>query len=97
LAALYDTAFRSMLAEPAVALDLHDVDAVFLQLRVLQRRRWPQGSALVDAVGLQACDVIAACERTDRPRAESAFEAHARAVERLRGLLGALAARRQDA
>ena len=94
LAALYDTAFRSMLAEPEVALDLNDVDAVFLQLRVLQRRRWPQGSVFVDEIGVQACDVITACERTDRLQAERAFDAHARAVERLRDQLAGFAAQR---
>ena len=66
-----------------------EVDAAFAALRLQQRLRWPQGAALVDALGACAHDVIEA--RTaggpGSPRVAGALEKHARAVRALEDAL----------
>jgi hypothetical protein len=83
----YENAFTNALAA-SVRPDLAETDAAFAQLRVSVARHWPEGSPLVDAVGLSANDLLDALA-LGQPLSV-VFHAHARALFDLRvGLRGA--------
>lgn len=60
LLSTYEALFEAMAqGEP---FDTAAVDPVFEQLRQVQRQAWPQGNALVDSIGLLACDLLHAAD-----------------------------------
>lgn len=69
--------------------DTSAVDPVFLQLRQVQRQAWPRGDALVDSIGLLACDLLHAADEAgpDSAAVMRLLVGHRLAVRRVRASL----------